>query len=46
MMDLLFTTPTMLRQRALPGLVCRVALMAGYRGRIAPASVGGGGRAP
>jgi hypothetical protein len=44
MIDLHYTTSTMLRQRAAPGLVCRVALLTGFDGRSVPiiAEVGGG----
>jgi len=46
MTDIRDTTPTMLRQRAAPGLVCRVALLRRIPGRITSGDVGGGGRAP
>jgi hypothetical protein len=46
MIRLSFITPTMLRQRAMPGQVCRVSLVSRFAGRIAPVSVDGGGGAP
>jgi hypothetical protein len=46
MINIRYTTPTMLRQRAARGLVCRIALMQRFAGRIASGDVGGGGRAP
>jgi hypothetical protein len=45
MIRLSFTTPTMLRQRAMPG--CNpVWLLSRFAGRIAPKSGVGGGGAP
>jgi len=46
MINIRSTTQTMLRQRAVSGLVCRVALLQRIAGRIAFSDVGRGGRAP
>jgi hypothetical protein len=37
MINIRYTTPTMLRQHAAPGVVCRVALLQRFVGRIASA---------
>jgi hypothetical protein len=46
MICLSYTTPTMLRQRSMPGLVTRVSLVSRFAGRIAPTSGDGGGGDP